>query len=60
MLLHCWYTVVTLVLHWCYTVVTLLLHCCHTFVTLLLHWCYTADLVFEGMVHIVFKVVLAP
>jgi hypothetical protein len=37
--LHCCYTVVTLLLHCCYTVVTLLLHCCYTVVTLLLHCC---------------------
>jgi hypothetical protein len=36
-LLHCWYTVVTLLLHCCYTVVTLLLQSCYTLVTLLLH-----------------------
>jgi hypothetical protein len=29
-------------LHCCYTVVTLLLHCCYTAVALLLHFCYTA------------------
>jgi hypothetical protein len=40
-LLHCCYTVVTLLLHCCYTVVTLLSHCCYTVVTVLFHCCYT-------------------
>jgi hypothetical protein len=40
-LLHCCYTVVTLLLHCCYTVVTLLSHCCYTAVTLLSHSCST-------------------
>jgi hypothetical protein len=31
-MLHCCYTVVTLLLHCCYRVVTLLLHCCYTVV----------------------------
>jgi hypothetical protein len=39
--LHCCYTVVTLLSHSCYTLVTLLLRCCYTIVTPLLHCCYT-------------------
>jgi hypothetical protein len=40
-MLHCCYTVVTLLLQCCHTVVTVLSHCCYTVVTLLSHCCYT-------------------
>jgi hypothetical protein len=40
-MVHCCYTVVTLLLYCCYTVVILMLHCCYTFVILLLYCCYT-------------------
>jgi superfamily II DNA helicase RecQ len=46
-LLHCCFTLVTLLFHSCYTVVTLLLHSCYTVVTLLLHTCCTRGLLLK-------------
>jgi hypothetical protein len=51
--LHCCYTVVTLLLHCCYTVVTLWLLCGYTVVTLWLHCCYTVVTLLSHCCHTV-------
>jgi hypothetical protein len=53
-LLHCCFTVVTLLVHCCCTVLTLLSHCCNIVVTLLLH-CY--DTVVTLLLHCCLTVV---